>query len=200
MAKQITGGDFVHLPRVFEQLSAVLVRGFFGAHADFLHLGSPRVENPQFSQAMKHANEKTREWIWGPDPDLPNGPSDTGDHGVDFVVWNPPPDGRVGSAFVLGQCACGDDWHEKFGDVDIARYSKWFNPLSYVTPQMRAFTTPHHIGDGFLNEALRRAGMVFDRSRLTLLADAMCTSVEYSNWQKRIHELTRLVIVPSGSA
>ena len=200
LAEQISQGDFVHLPRVFEQLSATLVRDFFGERAKSLHLGSPRDTYPQFGQAMKNASEVTGEWFWGPDPGLPDNPADTGDHGVDFVVWNPPPDGRAGSAFILGQCACGQDWSDKFGDVDLGRYKKWFNPLSYVDPPVRAFTTPHHVGDGFLNEALKRAGIVFDRSRLTILAESASTTADYAAWKDRICELTRLVVSPLGAA
>lgn len=196
LAEQITKGEYVNLPRTFERLSAVLVKHFFGDRANALHLGAPRdVEaKSKFGEAMKRVSEITGEWFWGPDPDLPDDPHDTGDHGVDFIVWNAPPDGRAGSAFILGQCACGDDWTDKFSDVDLQRYGKWFNPLCYVHPPLKAFTTPHHVGDGFLNEALKRAGLVFDRARLTLLADQANEHTDYTPWMPSISSLTSLVV------
>lgn len=194
-ADQITSGEHVHLPRAFERLSAILVRQFLGDHARMLHLGSPRdvAIGSRFSEAMRQAQKETCEWYWGPDPDLPEDPTDTGDHGVDFVVWKSPPDGRVGSLFILGQCACGDDWTGKFHDVSLERYRKWFNPLSFVPP-VKAFTTPHHVADGWLHEALREAGLVFDRARLTTLAEQACEQDDYRSWTDRIVELTRLVV------
>jgi hypothetical protein len=202
VAEQITAGEHVKLPRAFERLSSLLVKGFFGARAKSMHVGTPRGDGApaKFGEAMKLVHESTGEWIWGPDPDLPDDPADTGDHGVDFIVWNAPPDGRAGSAFILGQCACGDDWTDKFADVDLPRYGKWFNPLCYVHPPLKAFTTPHHVGDGFLHEALRRAGLVFDRARLTLLANDLNETAEYAAWAASIATLTSLVItLPSGT-
>jgi hypothetical protein len=200
LAEQITGGSYERFPRAFERLSAILVRGYLGERSRYLHLGSPRDAEvgARFFDAMKVAAKETGEWFWGPDPDLPSEPSDTGDHGVDFVVWKPPSDTRLGSLFILGQCACGDGWAGKFGDVDLARYSKWFNRLSYVPP-VRAFTTPFHIADGWLYEALKRAGLVFDRVRLTHLAEILHEGADYSAWSSRIRELTQLVVpLPSS--
>ncbi|HEY3800237.1 MAG TPA: hypothetical protein VGL58_17960 [Caulobacteraceae bacterium] len=195
LADQITSGQHVHLPRTFERLSAILVRYFLGGPARSLHLGTPRDEGvgSRFRDAMQRAETETREWFWGPNPGLPEDPTDSGDHGVDFVVWKAPPDGRAGSLFVLGQCACGDDWTDKFGDVDLERYGKWFNPLSFVAP-VRAFSTPYHVADGWLNEALLRAGLVFDRARLTELAEQACEEADFQSWAGRLAELTRLVL------
>jgi hypothetical protein len=195
LADQITRGNHVHLPRTFERLSALLMQGFLGGSASSLHLGTPRDEHvgARFVDAMRYAHEQTREWLWAPEAGLPLEPSDTGDHGVDFVAWLSPPDGRNGSLFILGQCACGDDWTTKFEDVNLRRYRKWFNPLTYVDP-MRAFTTPHHVPDAWLDEALRLAGLVFDRARLTRLAEAMCEGEAYQKWSGKIEALTRLVV------
>lgn len=201
LADQITSGKHVDLPRTFERLSAILVRRFLGESALSLHLGTPRDPGTgsRFGEAMRKAHNETKEWIWGPNPELPLDPSDSGDHGVDFVAWLSPPDGRVGSLFVLGQCACGDDWTGKFGDVDLARFGKWFNPLSYVTP-VRAFATPHHVSEGWLHEALQQAGLVFDRARFAILAEQACEHAEYRSWAGRVAELTRLVVpLPSAA-
>ncbi len=195
LADQITAGRHAHFPRIFERMSAVLVKQYLGNEARALHVGTPRDQavGKMFRKAMKHAQNETREWFWNPQPDLPEEPRDAGDHGVDFIVWKRPPDTRLGSLFIVGQCACGDDWTGKFNDVDLNRYGKWFNPLSYVPPT-RAFTTPHHIADGWLHEALRIAGLVFDRARLTALAEQACEGTEYQSAMANIVALTRLVV------
>lgn len=195
IADQITAGEHVHLPRTFERLAAILVQHYLGLGATSLHVGSPRdpAIGTRFHEAMATAQRETREWFWSPQPGLPDQPNDTGDHGVDFIVWKAHPDGRVGSLFILGQCACGDDWIDKFNDIDLRRYGKWFNPICYVDP-VRAFATPFHVADGFLTEALAQAGLMFDRVRLTHIAEAICEAAPYASWSNRIRELTRLVV------
>jgi hypothetical protein len=195
LADQITTGANVGFPRLFERLCALLVREFFGPYAESYHVGSPRQpEGPsQFGAAMRTAHAMTGEFFWGPDPDLPNDLTRTGDEGVDFIVWTKLPDRRNGSAFVLGQCACGDDWTDKFNDADLKRYRKWFNPLSYVEP-LFAFATPYHVADGLLFEASKRAGLVFDRARLTILADAACGRQEFVARMPQMDELSKLVL------
>ncbi|RDV06933.1 hypothetical protein DXH95_05940 [Sphingorhabdus pulchriflava] len=195
LAEQITSGANVGFPRLFERLCALLVQEFFGPYAKSFHVGSPRQPDghSQFGAAMRDAHLMTGEFIWSPDPDLPTDVTHTGDEGVDFIVWAKPPDQRIGSAFVLGQCACGDDWTEKFNDADLKRYRKWFNPLSYIEP-LFAFATPYHVADGFLGEASRRAGLVFDRARLSILADAACGRVEFNERIPQMDELSKLVL------
>ncbi|MEO0623160.1 MAG: hypothetical protein AAF183_13115 [Pseudomonadota bacterium] len=196
LARNITEGPNVRLPRAFERLSAILVASGFGADAEHLHLGSPRDRDigSAFNAAMQEAHRRTSEWFWGPEAGLPDDPSHTGDEGVDFVVWKRPPDHRMGSLFVLGQCACGDDWSTKFGDINLARYERWFNPLCFARPPVRAFATPYHLGDGWLVEALPQAGLIFDRIRLTLLAERIADGDAYAGWRERIDELAGLIL------
>lgn len=166
-AGTITSGEYVWLPRVFERLSARLVAAFFGTDSRCIHTGAPRDEETgkSFRDAMVTVAEQTSEWRWGPDDGLPDEPVN-GDGGCDFVVWPSPPDGRaIGQLFILGQCACGNDWQTKFNDLTIKKLQKWFNPLSVVDP-VRCFTTPFHVTDSILKEASREGGFVFDRARL----------------------------------
>ncbi len=196
LATNITSGENVGLPRLFERMSAILIASAFGPGTEHMHLGSPRDSEigAAFHVAMREAHRRTSEWFWGPDPGLPENPSHTGDEGVDFVVWKRPPDRRVGSLFILGQCACGDDWSNKFNDIELGRYERWFNPLTYARPPVRAFATPYHLGDGWLVEALPRAGLVFDRSRLTLLAEDVASDEPYRGQKDTIEKLSKLIL------
>lgn len=198
LAEQITSGDNVRLPRLFERLSALLIQAYMGEDTGSVHIGSPRDADigTTFVEAGRCLQQLTREWIWGPEDDLPEDPKTTGDEGVDFVVWKAPVDGRAGRLFIMGQCACGDNWIDKFGDVSINRFRKWFRPLGQVDP-VRAFALPRHIGDGYLNEALKCAGLVFDRARLTVVAERLADDSSYRVWSDSISACTRLVISDS---
>lgn len=189
----LTHGPYVDLPRSFERLSALLVRHFLGSSAKFLHVGHPRDAEvgTTFIEAMKKVNALTNEWVWNPQPDIDQPPA-SGDQGIDFIVWKPAPDARWGSLFIVGQCACGDNWHQKFDDIKVKKIGKWFNPLAYVEPT-RAFATPFHVTDAGLRDALREGGLIFDRTRLTILAEELAQDADYSSRRATIEQLTRLV-------
>ena len=194
-AETITAGEHVRLPRLFERLSARLVAAYFGADTRFIHTGAPR--DPEvgssFKEAMLTVAEKTSEWRWDPEPDLPDEPVH-GDSGCDFVVWPVPPDGRqIGQLFILGQCACGNNWDTKLNDLTIKKLEKWFKPLSIVDP-VRCFTTPFHITDAMLKDASRDGGIVFDRARLVGISHRAANGTIGQDILSRMNELITLVI------
>lgn len=192
-ASNITTGEMVNLPRSFERVTALLIKSYFGEGTEAQHTGSPRDPGSTFREAMDHMNQRSGEWFWGPEPGLPEAPTTTGDEGVDFVVWKDALDERLGHLFILAQCACGNDWDTKLREVDLDRLGKWFKPLSYVTP-VRAFATPHHLSRGNMREAQRLAGLVFDRTRLTLIADRLVQELDNASWTRRLSELSALVL------
>jgi hypothetical protein len=151
-----------------------------------------------FRKAMETLNSRSKEWIWTPYSDLPGNPSTTGDEGVDFVVWKETLDQRNGRLFVIGQCACGDDWADKFNDVSLPRLRKWFHPLSFAEP-VRALASPRHIATDWLNEALGSAGLVFDRARLVMIGDSAGVGAHLLASKAKFAELTNLVLKASGS-
>ncbi len=161
------------LPRVFEQLSHILVKCYLGQFGRSLHTGWPRTQ-PKLKDAVSPLYEETKEWYWQPDLGLPDNPSSTHfkDEGLDFVAWIHNLDNRAGHLFLLGQCACGGNWENKYTDIsaDFVRIKRWFGPMTYVHP-VRAFCTPFHVTEPLLIEASSQAGLVFDRLRLTLLAE-----------------------------
>lgn len=195
-APTITSGDYVHLPRAFERTCTVLARLYLGEDTGSIHVGSPRDEEngTTFFHAMQKVNEVTNEWVWNPIQDFGDHPQTTGDEGLDFIVWKNTPDGRKGKVFVIGQCACGDDWTFKFNDLTIPKIGKWFQPMSYVKEPIRAFATPYHLSDMSLTNAQNEAGLVFDRGRLTILAERFSHNQELNDWQFRIDELIDLII------
>jgi hypothetical protein len=195
----ITAGDYVSFPRVFERVTALLLKGYIGGEAEVLHTGAPRDREvgTRFKDSLGALHERSGEWRWRPDEGLPDDPSTVGDEGVDFVVWLKSLDGRPGQLFLLAQCACGGDWDQKLTDVSIARMVKWVNPKPFVDP-VRIFTTPHHLSDGNLIETQREAGLVFDRARLSIIAEKLADEPQLIDWRDRLNDAARLVLKPLG--
>lgn len=171
-ASTITRGEYTKLPRVFEQVAMEYAHMHIGDFGKSLHTGWPREEGrpTTFKGLAEYINENTDEWWWGPDTGLSDTDSNRiKDGGIDFLTWLDTPDSRPGKLFITGQCACGNDWNTKFGDADITKFARWFNPISWVAP-IKAFCTPFILVDAYLYEASQKAGLVYDRIRLTMLA------------------------------
>ena len=192
-AASLTQGNYAQLPRVFERISAQLVAAYFGEEVHSIHIGFPRDANvgKSFKKAMEYVSSCTGEWVWGPDDGLPDD-SVHGDGGCDFIVWPDTLDKRqIGQLFILGQCACGDNWEDKLEELNLKELGKWFNPLSVVTP-VRTFATPFYVTDALLSEASRRAGLFFDRARLTLISKEYKKAIG-KDLLKKMDELRKLV-------
>lgn len=190
----LTTGAYTELPRSFERLTAVLVREYLGADADYLHVGAPR--DATIGTTLEHSatalHNKTQEWFWNPRPEFVPGTGGSGDEGMDFVAWKNTPDGRTGKLFVIGQCACGNDWADKFEDLQLSRLRNWMRTPS-VEP-VRAFAIPHFLSETNLINATSRAGLVFDRARLTALAAQSIHDPTYLAFRPTIDRVKELVI------
>ena len=190
-ASVLSSGRHADLPRTFERVATRLVTSYFGSNAEGVHFGWPRDRNTSFKAAAEQLHDRTGEWHWGPEERLD--PADVKDEGCDFVIWLRPSDGRkIGPLFVLGQCACGNNWQDKYADLNVKRMERWFNPLSTVEP-VRAFATPRHVDDYLLREASREAGLLFDRARLVLVASSAGMNVLDGEITGRMDDLTALV-------
>ena len=184
------GNRHAELPRLFERVATRLIESHFGKNAKSRHFGWPRDDNASFEDAAKALHAHTGEWHWGPEEGLD--PTHVKDEGCDFVIWLDSSDGRKsGQLFVLGQCACGNNWQDKWRDLKVEALQRWFNPLSLVEP-VRSFATPRHVADDLLREASREAGIVFDRSRLVLAAtDKDILDDETASEMERLTKMVR---------
>ncbi len=123
-------------------------------------------------------------------------PRDVKDEGLDFAAWIHHLDDRPGHLFLLGQCACGDNWSNKLTELSIDPLMRWFPPMCHV-PATRAFCTPFHITDQRLIEASKQAGIVFDRIRLTLLAETASDDIQGRAGQTELGAIpTRYRVMP----
>jgi len=196
-SKSLNAGKYKGLPVAFEQLMTIIFRHFLGDGTQSVRTGWPPFgERPKrFKQVVALLNDKTNEWNWSPDHGLDDDPdpAQVKDEGLDFVAWKEVLDNRAGKLFVLGQCACGDDYESKFHDVDagLQKLGKWVKPVCYAQP-IRAFCTPRHIpNDIHFSQVNKLAGLVFDRIRITLVAEA--NSAKISS-ELPLEEFVKIVI------
>ena len=178
LQKNLSSKPFNQLPILFELVVTEVAKCYLGHSAEGIRTGAPShnpIERPtNFKALMERVNELTKgEFPWIPTVHLKDGESPTApkDEGLDFVVWKPFGDFRMGQLFILGQCACGDDWESKFNDLQVERLERWINPVS-IAKFLRAFSVPHHIpGHAIFSDVCRRAGITFDRLRISKVAE-----------------------------
>ncbi len=170
-APSLTAAPYCELPRLFENLSLLAGRGFLGPRADGYRTGWPRPENvTHFKTAIGDLKLKSgnfeAEWQWQQAEYLPDNPAPkfVKEEGLDVVAWRKWQDGRTGQLYLVGQCACGNDWLEKDKDLDLKDFTEWFR-LPRVEP-VRSFFTPRYAVKPILNTLSHKAGLVFDRVRI----------------------------------
>jgi hypothetical protein len=177
-AHSIVEKPFNVLPPAFERLCRDVVMCFLGDGSQARRTGWPidgeDERTSKFKSVVDKMHADTNEWVWNPGPGMPADPShrDVKDLGIDFAVWKSIPDKRRGVLFLLGQCACGDDWTEKFSDLDIRTIEdNWFRHFSVAAP-LRLFCVPRHIPNTvYFDEVNRRAGLTLDRARIGMIAE-----------------------------
>ena len=200
MAKDISRKPYAYIPRAFEKVSAEIVGEFVGFGAIPLHTGAPRLGSTpsRFDEAMEAVAQNLGEWKWRPQENYPDELASTGDEGLDFIIAKSVDGRRAGKLFLIGQCACGEDWTEKWNDLTLKRLQKWFHPVSVVDP-IRVFTTPHILSDGNILDCQQEAGLVFDRVRLVAAASSCGLESALAGWTHDMRLLTKLIVRSTGS-
>lgn len=197
--KQLSASPFNELPVLFELIAAEAARCYLGNLAKSFRTGWPSHndnERPTTLKAMlEKLSELCGEFKWQPRAELPrdSDPHAPKDEGMDFVVWKPI-DQRQGQLFLLGQCACGDDWVNKLNDLDKKRLERWLNPITYVE-FVRAFAVPHHIpGHIIFADVCSQAGLTFDRARLTMIAESNADQFREKFTHETLHRAIDMVL------
>lgn len=147
-------------------------RGFRAGWPPYAIEGRGARAKDTFDALQQHCGE----FCWNPEHIYPSDPEpkDLKDVGLDVVVWKPWPDGRLAQMFAVGQCACGknDIDARKGRELSLRRLENWLRPLCYAAP-VRCFLAAHHIPNQTeLYDLSKEAGLVFDRARIAMLAEA----------------------------
>ena len=182
-APSLTTTPFTKLPRSFEHIAALITKLHLGPSWQMFHTGHPRsMQNGYtFLKAMSNLSNVSsagREWVYNPESGYAILPKRLGDEGMDYAVWRPASDSRIGQIFVAGQCACGNDWPEKFTDLSARKLETWFRPPTHVE-LVRSFATPFLMSDGNFLQAHRDANWTLDRARLSMMAEEVADDPEF---------------------
>ncbi|SHJ58380.1 hypothetical protein SAMN04488012_1126 [Palleronia salina] len=189
LSPNLTTGEYVEFPRKFERIAMLLTANFLGENVNFCHTGSPN-EFGRFRDAAEVAIGSSRELVWQPNPDLPEEGPESGDSGVDYILWKDFGCGRaIGQPFFLGQCACGNNWDSKLNDIS-QRFLRWFAPLK-VDPG-KVFAIPHVVPESKLRDVAIEAGIVMDRVRL-VKALSQASHFQVEDWRDSLSQTIKLV-------
>jgi len=191
----IMSSPYNRIPQVFERVVAVLSTALLGPAASSLHVGAPRDPSvgTSFKAAMERLHALTGEWQWNPGEDLPPAGPPNGDDGLDFVAWLESDVGRPGRLFLIGQCACGDDWTGKLDELSLERIGDWTGHSWKVKPT-KVFAAPHVLADGHFVRGQKRAGLMLDRIRLCRLEHTMIDKAKVDPFRAEMASLTNLVL------
>jgi hypothetical protein len=188
----------------FELIAADVVKAYLGEPADVIRTGWPShdvIERPiRFKALFEIVAKRSGEWRWDPQPPNSDDPHcrTVKDGGVDFVAWKPMPDSRPGKLYVLGQCACGNDWSDKLDDLNKEQLERWFRPVT-AAPFQRAFAMPRVVTGPYIFQELGRyAGLAFDRLRLVGIAEGQ--TAKFAHWKAKLEPATQLIIPTSIQA
>jgi hypothetical protein len=176
-------GEVAGVPKasaIFELIARDVLASHLGNGTSGFRAGAPTYEFEKRGNCARESfqalEQQCGEFHWNPEPGFPDDPSykDLKDAGLDVVVWKPWPDGRRAHLFAIGQCACGknDINVNKGRELSWTRLSNWLRPICYAAP-LRCFFAAHHIPNTMqLYDLSKEAGIVFDRARIALIAEA----------------------------
>lgn len=165
-------GETAHnqkMARIFERVTLKLIQKSLGTYAHGHHFGFPREDGlgivdamNQLQEKLNLKNEMTVNLLDFNKHDLTH----QKDLGIDQIIWVKRPDSRRHShLFLLGQCACGQDYKEKYHDIDINKLQSYFRPFTFVPP-VKMMSIPFILSDNEINRVSNSAGWLFDRISL----------------------------------
>jgi hypothetical protein len=155
----------VDVARLFEQLATVAARQYLGAAVRF---GHPREGDlpRKFEDALAAVCSALGDGEAGLQV---AGLRDTKDGHLDVVAWKAI-DGKPGQMILFGQCAAGGDWTTKLGELNVRDFLALYMKRVLAVEPVRAFFTPFQIPHQTWWQTSVKAGIVFDRCRISRLA------------------------------
>lgn len=149
-------------PKILERIAAICIAKYLGGQSYVF--GWPPMEDvpTQIPERIEELAEKMRERF------AEHPAAKYKDRGVDVVSWKPfvtegKGDHRSGQIAILSQCAAGQDWAKKKGDVPL---DAWKQYIHWANPPIRGFVVPGVIQDENWHDTSVDCGVVFDRARI----------------------------------
>lgn len=161
-----------HMARLFERVTLKIIQTSLGKFSKAYHFGFPRDDGTGIIEAMekiKSALNLSHEWDVNLIDYVKEKASRQKDLGIDQIIYVKRPDKRNHShLFLLGQCACGDDYKSKYHDISIEKLKRYFRPFTNVPP-VKMMSIPFILSDNDFQAVSDSAGWLFDRISLSTL-------------------------------
>ena len=152
--------------RLFEDLAAEALFNYLGGGSGVERsvFGFPRRLMPtSFRDAVNTLCDRIGEGKGG--QEVPEA-SDQKDAYLDVVAWRDFPDRRLGKLIAFGQCATGENWKDKFRDLQPDKWCRsWMRRSPVVTP-VSTFFMPRRAERDYWRRTNIYGGIVFDRCRV----------------------------------
>ena len=158
--------------KLFEDVCAYATATYFGcqdALAETYVFGFPRrIEPKGFVTSLADLCDRR---ILEGEADAKFPGASTKDASLDIVAWLPFPDRRSGKLIAFGQCATGQYWWGKRTELNPGDWIRaWLKKTPQVVP-VKMFFVPHAIDPIEWAQLGYAAGIIFDRFRITFLAE-----------------------------
>jgi len=147
---------------LFERLSAVVARSFFGEKAEVDVFGTSRLVEGGFRGKLESLVSRMKEGgsLHSNEGHRPQ------DENVDIVVWKGFSDGLPSQLIAFGQCKTGTSWSDRLSELNTEAFCKtWFTRQPVLTP-VRLFFCAQYFPRDIWYPRSSEAGLVFDRFRI----------------------------------
>ena len=164
--------------RMFEHLATEALQSYLKGTA--IRFGAPRdAPEQEIMGALQRLQERTGDPFRST---YPIKPTDK-DLGLDVVGWKDFEDGEVSKILVYMQCATGEDWPQKRGDLDLGTSGVWNKIMDWTTPPVKAMAIPYVVPPGGEWERMTPGLLFMDRLRIASLLPARALSIAGVDWK-----------------
>lgn len=169
--------------RMFEDVATVALQSYLKGCA--VRFGAPRdAPEREILVALQMLQERTGDPFRGT---YPIKPTDK-DLGLDVVGWKDFEDGEISKILVYMQCATGEDWPKKRGDLDLSQGGVWNKIMDWTTPPVKAMAIPYVVPPGGEWERMTPGLLFMDRLRIASLLPARALSIGDVDWKSWFKE------------
>ena len=162
---------------MFEYIATRALQSYL--HGSAIRFGAPRkAPEQQIIVALKAMEARTGDAYKGSFPIK----STDKDLGLDVVGWKDFTDGEISKLLVYMQCATGEDWPNKRGDLDLSLGGVWSKIMEWTTPPVKAMAIPYVVPSGDEWERATPGLLFMDRLRISSLLPARALSIGGVDW------------------
>ena len=130
-------------PRMFEHIALDALMAYL--HGDGVRFGAPR---DGCDRAIKLALDRLSELTGDPLTSIFPVKNTDKDLGLDVVAWKNFVDQRASKVLVYMQCATGNNWYSKRGDLDLSIGGVWNQTFAWTTAPVKGMAIPFVVEPG----------------------------------------------------